>query len=239
MGLNRLVPVFLVLFLCGCATTPYSVPLSKAAREETPGKGIPYYLPHPYLVVTKNLNFVVPEKTESKSNQNTESTSGQNTANQSSGKNSSSDKSGSSGKNNASAAENAASDNSGKDSYSMQVVYLPDYSQKYALYYNRGVGKYDSTVTLVDGWKMTGLNTSSDTKTAEIIQAIGSSVKDIASGAAAAGATFKSQGVEVEEEEGEEASKPAVPAETSKTVGIWIYDLGGDKPFKSVFSWPE
>lgn len=227
MRLNRFVPLFLILFLCGCATTPYSIPLSHKAKAQSPGKGIPYYLPHPYLVVTKNLVFVATEKTESTANQAAGKTTAEN-ANKNPDKNDSSLKSGNSAKNDAA---------SNKDTYAMQVIYLPDADQKYALYYNRGTGTCDSIVTLVDGWKMTGLNTKSDAQTAEIIKAVGSALKDTASAAASAAtgiAAFKlAPGM------GGEVTKQSVAKEAPKVVGIWIYDLMGEIPFRCVFSWEE
>jgi len=219
-------PVFLFIFLCGCATTPYSVPVSETAKRETPGKGIPYYLPHPYLVITKNLTFVTSaEKAASSSTSaTTEKQSGSQVFNVKCSNNKEDTDKTKSDQNNCSSVNNAAS---AKDTYAMQVIYLPDRSQKYALYCHRGTGTYDASVTLVDGWKLSGLNTKSDAKTAEIIQAIGSAAKDVAS---VAGEILKG-GIE-------EAVKPAAKEEkTTEVVGIWIYDLMGDKPFSPVFKW--
>lgn len=222
MRLNRLVPVFLILFLCGCATTPYSIPLSHKAKTHSPGKGIPYYLPHPYLVVTKNLVFVATEKTESTANQAAGKTTTEN-ANKNSDKN-----------------DNSAKNDTvlNKDAYAMQVIYLPDADQKYALYYNRGTGTYDSAVTLIDGWKLTGLNTKGDSKTAEIIQAVGTALKDTASAAASAATGIAALKAAIPGME-EEVAKPSVAAEAPKVVGVWIYDLMGDIPFRCVFSWEK
>lgn len=235
MKVNRFVPVFLIFLLCGCATTPYSIPLSKEAREKTPGKGIPYYLPRPYLVVTKNLAFVPSENEEPKSNQDTGSASGQD-ANQSSGKKDTV-KTDSSNKNNNTVVKTTAS---GEDVYSMQVIYLPDPNQKYALYSNRGTGVYDASATFVDGWKLIGLNTKSDAKTVETIQAIGSTIKETASGiATTSSAIAPFLGIMAETKGGElEAPGAAAPTpeETPIVVGIWVFDLM-ETPFKSVFTW--
>lgn len=189
MRLNRLVPVFLILFLYGCATTPYSVPLSQKAKVESPGRGIPYYLPHPYLVVTKNLTCATAEKSGS-----------------------------------AVTVKNDTALN--KDNYAMQVIYLPDPDQKYALYFDKGTGSYDSTITLVDGWKLAGLNMKGDAKTAETIQAIGSAIKDTASAAATTFGPFKTA----------QQQTAKVSSEVPE-VGIWIYDLMGGVPFPCVFTW--
>ncbi|MFA7706612.1 MAG: hypothetical protein WCX91_05890 [Candidatus Omnitrophota bacterium] len=221
MRLNRLVPVFLILLLCGCATTPYSIPLSHKAKAQSPGKGIPYYLPHPYLVVTKNLTFVATEKPESTANQAAGKTTTENT-------NKNSDKNDNPTKNDTAL---------NKDAYAMQVIYLPDADQKYALYYNRGTGTCDSIVTLVDGWKLAGLNTKSDAQTAEIIKAVGSALKDTASAA-----TSVATGIPVSKGAmpgmDEDVVTPSVSTETIN-VGIWIYDLMGDIPFRCVFSWEK
>lgn len=201
MRLNRLVPVFLVLFLCGCATTPYSIPLSHKAKVESPGKGIPYYLPRPYLVVTKNLTCVTAAKSGSTESQGTAQTAQKTNI-----------------------TVNKDSDKS-KDAYAMQVVYLPDPDQKYALYFDKGTGSYDSAITLVDGWKLAGLNMKGDAKTSETIQAIGSAIKDTASAAATV------HGLGIFQKKVEKAGP-----ETSE-VSIWIYDLMGGVPFPCVFTW--
>lgn len=200
MGIKRLTPVFLVLFLYGCATTPYSVPLSQKAKAQSSGKGIPYYLPHPYLVITKNLTCVPAPKPESTGDQNTD--------------------------------QGVTKNNPGKidavltaDAYAMQVIYLPDPDQKYALYFNKGTGSYESAISLVDGWKLAGLNMKGDAKTAETIQAVGSVIKE----AGSAAATFRASafGQKKVAKAGPEASE----------VGIWVYDLMGGMPFPCVFTW--
>jgi len=195
-----------VLFLCGCATTPYSLPLSQKAKTQTPGEGIPYYLPHPYLVVTKNLTYVTAEKAES-----TEKKSGQETA--------------------AAAVGSGKSDAvGGADIYSMHVIYLPDADQKYALYFKRGTGTYDSAIVLADGWKLTGLNMKGDAKTSETIQALGSIIKDNISTIATSGGKVAAL----------QEAVPGVTAPRKKVapaVGIWIYDLMGGTPYPCVFTW--
>lgn len=208
------------LLLYGCATAPYSVPVSRQAIEQSPGEGIPYYLPHPYLVVTKN--FEGKTVTESKTAKKNEE-----------GKDESVTE--------ATKTEPAEIDTN-RDVYAMQVIYLPDSTQKYALKFKRGWGSYKASINLVDGWKLSGLNAEGDAKTAETISAIGTAVKDIASAKQIWGGATNTIAATLSNEQRNEFENlfynQLLKETKSPPSGIWVYDLMGEKAFDEVFSWP-
>ncbi|HEY0702224.1 MAG TPA: hypothetical protein VGD60_05600 [Candidatus Acidoferrales bacterium] len=54
---------------------------------------------------------------------------------------------------------------------SVQIVWLPDYSQEYEIQAHPGVGSVTFNPTLKDGWNLAGLSATVDSKTAELITA--------------------------------------------------------------------
>jgi hypothetical protein len=60
---------------------------------------------------------------------------------------------------------------------SVQIVWLPDYSQEFEIQAHPGLGSVTMNPTLKDGWSLTGLNATVDTKTAELITAATGLVK--------------------------------------------------------------
>lgn len=134
------------LIFSGCAST-----ITASSGGET---GIPYYLPKPYLLITKNLTFLTEKITEKKNDKgNTEAiehTVGPITTNNNKG-----------------------------DSYFFQVIYLPDLTQKYGLEIQSRTGIIKTKVTWIDGWKLVGLNLDADAKTSDIIKAIGEAITQL------------------------------------------------------------
>jgi len=203
--------------LVGCATTPTSVPLSKRAREECTSDGIPYYLPRPYLLVTKN--FAVSEtttKSESPQptdeNKKTNKTSGTMIV--------------------VTTTVSAPSTSTNADVFAWQIIFLPDLEQKYGLRFKRGWGSQETSINLVDGWKLAGINSKSDAKTAETIAAIGTVIKEAASAASAVVSPVKMA---------EYAAPTTTPGTSEKPkevrVGFWLYDIGDPRQFRLAFKW--
>lgn len=130
----------LSLIFSGCASTITAKPGGKT--------GISYYLPKPYLLITKNLTPLTEKITEKKDE-----------------------------KGNTIAIERTVEPlntiKDAGDSYSFQVIYLPDLTQKYGLEILSRTGEVKTNITLVDGWKLVGLNLDADAKTSDIIKAIG------------------------------------------------------------------
>jgi hypothetical protein len=116
--------------------------------------GIPYYLPNPYLLMAKNISLVQ-TKTITKTIKEEKKETIETTA------------------------EPITQSDTGRDFFSFQVIYLPDLTQKYGIEILSRTGTIDTTVTLIDGWKFTGLNLKADAKTSETINAIGSVVSKL------------------------------------------------------------
>ncbi|MFN8087294.1 MAG: hypothetical protein U0Q04_10165 [Microbacterium sp.] len=67
---------------------------------------------------------------------------------------------------------------------SAKVLPLPDYSQEWLVRAEPGVGSASAEATLTDGWNLTALSGEADSKTAEIITAVGSAAGSMAAMAA-------------------------------------------------------
>ena len=124
-------------------------------------EAMPYYLPRPYLLVTKNFNVI---ETTRKTTTTTRPDGTQIEVVEEETSTPNAD------------ARRAAS---GKTVYAYQIVYLPDQCNQYGLKVSRGIGTLDSKITLEDGWKFTGTELKTDSKTPETIEAIGKPISEI------------------------------------------------------------
>ena len=90
----------------------------------------------------------------------------------------------------------------------IQLQYLPDFEEEYALDVRTGFGTADVSITLDDGWNLTAVNQKLDSKTNENIRAVSDLIGSIAKSAAAlapddksirnaSGATFSIQATNV------------------------------------------
>jgi len=182
-----LIPVF----IAGCAST-----ITARSGGET---GIPYYLPKPYLLITKNLTPLVEKTIEKKDD-----------------------------KGNTTAIEHTVEPITTKiekgDSYSFQVIYLPDLTQKHGLEIQSRTGTINTNITLVDGWKLVGINLDADAKTSEIIQSIGSAITSV---------IYPLENLE---------KGLAPPVELKeKEAGLWLYEIkveNGQLKYDLVIQWP-
>ena len=104
------------------------------------------------------------------------------------------------------------------DTYSCEIVYLPDIKQKYLLKFNRGAGTQENSFTLQDGWKLTGVNSKADAKTPETITAVASVLKEIGS---LVSPTKKALGFADPKD-----NEKLIKAMKDKQAGVWFYDLG-------------
>ena len=72
---------------------------------------------------------------------------------------------------------------------SVDLAYLPDFSEEYSIHVRSGLGTNDTSITLDQGWNLTQLNVDIDSKTAENVEAVGSLLSGAADFAAAAKAS--------------------------------------------------
>lgn len=132
-----------IVLLAGCASTITGKPGD--------ADGIPYYLPKPYLLITKNMSIVPFE------NKITES------------------KEGSEEKREIKQTPRVVE--GGKENFcQFQIIYLPDLTEKHCLKILSRTGKIDTKLTLINGWQLVGLNLDADADTTNIITAVGSMI---------------------------------------------------------------
>jgi len=144
-------------------------------------KAIPYYLPQPYLLITKDFSHI---GTKTKKTENTTSANNQKPVENTSE---------TAGKENAKPkAEQGPKPSSTEIStitepvsitvngFTYKIIYLPNLAEKYGLVYNSGSGESDISFTLKDGWMFTGLNLKSDAQIDETITAMSSLIGSIA-----------------------------------------------------------
>jgi hypothetical protein len=59
---------------------------------------------------------------------------------------------------------------------------LPDFSEEYSIHIRSGLGSNETSITLEDGWKLTGLNVDVDSQTDENLRAVAEIAKGIPTG---------------------------------------------------------
>jgi hypothetical protein len=128
--------VLAVALCCGACLGP-KLEAHKIRSDEQ--EAIPYYLPRPYLIVSKNFAPIQPT-----------------------------------GK-----ATTPSKPDADKTRYAYQIVYLPDRCNQYGLRISRGIGTLQTRIELEDGWKFTGTDLKTDSKTPETIAAIGEPIAEI------------------------------------------------------------
>ena len=153
--------------LSGCATIT-AVQVDADGKQVTDAaEGIRYYLPRPYLLVTELP--VSPQSSTSPTGAATKS--GDDSSKGSSPQNSTS----------SSQPQTAAPASSTADtsfsatmaSYSVKLIYLPDYKHAMALKISAGAfGSISSSPTLQDGWMLTGASSSIDSGTSAALTAV-------------------------------------------------------------------
>jgi len=177
-------------------------------------EAITYYLPRPYLLVTKNFNVTLTtRKTTTTTKPDGTQTEIVEESTQAPG---------------ADPKQPAA----GKTLYAYQIVYLPDQCNPYGLRISRGIGTLDSKIKLEDGWKFTGTELKTDSKTPETIEAIGKSTSEIGKALAGAiGAGARSGVMTLSRAPGDE-----LPVEAPEGADVALYDLFTGE---CQFAWPN
>jgi hypothetical protein len=204
--------VGLALTLTGVGCLGPKLEASKLRSERQ--EGMPYYLPRPYLLVTKNFNLV---ETTTKTTRTTKPDGTQIEVVEEAV---------------ASPDEGRRQTAAGKTVYAYQVIYLPDQCQLYGLRVARGIGTLDSRIELEDGWKFTGTSLETDSKTPETIEALGKPVSELGkalAGALASGARLGPTTLLRE-------SDAALAAEAPEGADVALYDLFTGE---CQFAWPN
>lgn len=200
----------LALVLGGCLGPKLTGSKIRSDDQEA----MPYYLPRPYLLVTKNFNLVE-TTTRTTTTTKPDGTKIQvvEEASQS-----------------PSAGGKALA--SGKTVYAYQIVYLPDQCNLYGLKISRGIGTLDSEIDFEDGWKFTGTRLRTDSKTPETIEAIGKPISELGqalAGAIGSGARLGAATLLRE-------SDAQLAAETPEGADVALYDLFTGE---CQFAWPN
>jgi len=151
------------VLLTGCGSSISVISLKDGKKEDK--KAIPYYLPQPYLLITKDFSHLGTKTTKA---EKTTSANTQKPAEKDSG---------TAKKETSSITEPVSITVNG---FTYKIIYLPNLAEKYGLVYNSGSGESDLSFTLKDGWMFTGLNLESDTQIDETITAMSSFVGSIA-----------------------------------------------------------
>ena len=212
MKWTMLIATAATVVITGCATTLTSVPLSKTACKDAGKDCIPYYLPRPYLLLTKNFAVGGSVKKTETSKQTELAKTTENSSET------------------VTASVTVPATNA--DVIAWQIVYLPDLDQKYGLRFKRGWGKYETKVSLVDGWQLAGINFEGDAQAADTIKAIGSAVKD----AASAIPWFLNVGSATKMEAPSRMAETNLPPRTANAE-FWLFDLGDLDMAHPVFHW--
>ncbi len=156
-----------LLLLDGCASSISVIPLSDIAKKESTENAVPYYLPMPCILVTKNMSITSSVITAPISGEKL----GQNDSTKVKGTKTAVIKN-----------NNQVGGSPSKDHYEFQLIYLPDLTRQYGIKMTGGIGTLDGSINLEDGWKLTGLNVKSDSQTKDIISAAGTAITSITTG---------------------------------------------------------
>lgn len=199
-----------LLLLGGCASSIDVIPLSDGAKKISTEKAIPYYLPMPCVLVTKNMS-IVDNKQASESSGNAPASGG--AAN--------------SGKGLRSGDVTVPDD---KDHYDFKIIYLPDLDKQYGIKITKTLGTIKDTIKLEDGWKLTSLNLENDANTANIIKGVGDLIPNIIS---SLGATVTKEGAAVTNAQRQSRQ----PEKKIKTSEIWIFKITSEQQLSQIFHW--
>jgi hypothetical protein len=153
------------VLLTDCSSSITAISLKDKNENK---KAIPYYLPQPYLLITKDCSHLGAKTTK------TEKTTSENTQKPA-------EKPSETAKKETSTTSEPVSIT--VNGFTYKIIYLPNLAEKYGLIYNSSSGVSDLSFPLKDGWMFTGLNLKSDTQIDETITAMSSLIDSIAKAA--------------------------------------------------------
>ena len=177
------------ILLTSCASVT-AVPLMANGMPDGTTKGLRYYLPKPYILVTE-LPVPAPAPQAARGTQGQGGAAGAGAAG---GNGSGKDQSGKSSDSPQATTPTApATDTSFSASmanYSVKLIYLPDYNHPMALQEESGLfGNVSLAPTFQDGWMLTSLSSLNDSGGAAALAAVASLVGSAVGGGASGGAT--------------------------------------------------
>jgi hypothetical protein len=195
-SLGRLCPSVWLFAVSACASVT-AIPIDVGSRAAKAGavEGIPYYLPRPYLLVTE-----VPVETPAP---NAGGAAGGAAAAAAGAKGATPSATDDASKKATTDAGSGTSPSSTTDQsfgmftkqYGVKLIYLPDYEHPMVLQQHAGIGSTTLKPTLQNGWMLTALDSSADSKTAETLASIGSILSAThGGGSSGTGASSKSGG---------------------------------------------
>lgn len=174
--------------ITGCASvTAFSVDPNTGQARLDAAEGIPYFLPAPYLLVTE-----VPIDAPPDGNGKQGGAAADKAAPAPKPDPAKSDTAAAPG--GSGGAPSSASDTAFSmftKQYGVKLIYLPDPSRPMVLRQHAGFGSSQMNVTLQDGWMLTSLNSSADSKTAETLASIASVIGAVYAGGSGATGTTK------------------------------------------------
>lgn len=144
---------FFFIFGVVCYSVGCTPRVRVIANPQPHQKGIRYYRPKPYLLVTSGQAAVITNQAEKTVTTTTEPD---------------------------------------KRFVNIQLQYLPDFEEEYALDVRTGFGTADVGIKLEDGWNLTEINQDLDSKTSDNISAVSDLIGSIAKSAAASAPSDKS-----------------------------------------------
>ncbi|MFL9910433.1 hypothetical protein [Paraburkholderia sp. RL17-337-BIB-A] len=194
----------LICALAGCASVTAIVIDPATGQAKTNAiDGIPYYQPAPYLLVTE-----VPLDEQATPNGRAggagAAPSGDNKSQ--TGSNASQDGSGTS--------PSSASDTSFSmftKQYGLKLIYLPDMSRPMVLQQHPGIGSTQLNASLQNGWMLTSISGSADSKTAETLASIGSLISAAKGGGGSGGTGSATTSKKGGGREGNPVQTPVLP----------------------------
>jgi hypothetical protein len=190
------------VLLIGCSSSITAISLKGEKKENK--KAIPYYLPQPYLLITKDYSHPGTKTTK------TEKTTPADTQ-----------------KPDEKPSETAKKETSTTtepvsitvNGFTYKIIYLPNLAEKYGLVYNSGSGESDLSFTFKDGWMFTGLNLKSDTQIDETITAMSSLIDSIVKAASP---------LSVPKGPGDRGLEPGVAPGQVLVPAIWLFKMTFD-----------
>jgi hypothetical protein len=172
----RVARINLFFFLLGCllsgCAAVTAVPVSPTTGQEIPNAvdGIPYFLPAPYLLVMEVPN----EPPAPKAGGGGAAAGGAAPPAAPAPTTPGDKKSTDDGSGTAPSPTTDTSFSMFTKQYGVKLIYLPDYSHPMVLRQRAGIGSTTLKPTLQNGWMLTGLDSSADSKVAETISSVGS-----------------------------------------------------------------